>query len=487
MKTALLTLVLSVPSPALAQDSKPTAGELTEQGWQLMPVYSGEHRYFLVESEARETQAAVHMFEAATTLEPENFLALWRLGFAHNLLRENASNRGARERANEHYVAAVEALSRAMDLHPSDHWSPYTRANAHMGAGAFDSAIADFDLSISRVEELIQAQQATGDDQDQRYRSLGRRAECLVRAHRFDEAFSALDAYNREFTPEEWSEWSTNDDLAECCARERDFEGTRRHYDLLIQHFPQQPGGFERRGNLEGLLGDRAAAVKDLDQSIRLELQAGLYSRIWLWILADGETRVAAEEDLRDLLDAPPPHLGPWDLRLGRFLLGAENVPEFITAGDAEIERRMAAGEALADLKCEVLFYAGFYFERLAETMSDPEAAEFGLRQAFEYYRAALRERPDIWKWEWAFARRHLAEVARRLDEREAPPFSIEGERFRDSRLEGELEAWSWCAAGAVRGVRDLGRDPVIGDLFLATVRTDAGARVPILRVVGVD
>jgi|GEM_PF-3042640 len=470
-----LAALLATAVPPPLQDSKPTADGLAAEAWALLPPYTGDHRFFLADSAKREALAATHLLEGALVLDPGHLPSLWRLGYARNLLREDAKNRGELENAELHAQRAAEALERAIGLDAADPWAPYTLAMVHTGAGRHDGALEDLAEALARSETAIAAATQDGGDTSGaewlRFKILEWRSEVEMRARRFETAREHLRAFHGEFST---NPWPLEIALAESCARERDLAGAREHFGRAIELFDEDSQAYAARAYCDGLLGDDAAAVAGLERAIQLERQAGLYTRLWLWILSQGEARAAAGADLATLCEGPPPHLSAWDVALARFLLGEGEAATFVEAGEAELARRIEANEAPGDLRCELHFYAGLRCEL--------DGAE---EEALHHYRAALRERPTAWKWEWAYARTRLARLA--AEDLGRPTFEVIEGRFREPGLEGPASDSRWSVPGALRAAESLGRAPRAGDLLLVTVLDPSAGPRHLLRVVGVD
>ncbi len=435
----LALCLLSFASGRTLQDGAPTAQELVDQGWRLLPVYDGVPRSFLRAQERRRVGAGVHVFEAALALEPEHLRALWSAGHAHTLLAEDRRNRGEAEAARWHDDQALRFLTRSLELDASDPWSAYARGVVHANLGDPAGALDDLDLAVENAERRIAAAGDEGSDAWLRFKALEWRPEILMRAGRFGEARETLRTFHDEFSSNEWPLYIA---LAECNGRARELAAMRANYHEILSRaeFRSDPQAYALAGYVEGLLGDRVAATRLLQKSLEHELEPGLYSRLWLWILATDEARPEAEADLRAFLENPPASVGEWDAALGRFVLG-EGTPEaFLARARTEEQRRKAEGEALDELLCEASYYAG---QRL-EAAGEPEAA-------LATYGAALEPLPRAWKWEAAFARARYAALAERLG-RAARAFPTDG-------------VTGWHVPGAEHPQKELARSPRAGDL----------------------
>ena len=114
------------------------------------------------------------------------------------------------------------------------------------------------------------------------------------------------------------------------------------------------------------------------------------------------------------------------------------------------------------------------------------ERAEL-LRSALEAHQSALAFDPSTWKWEWAFARLHFADLAARAGLAPRPSFVIDGAEIRIEGIPFELEHARWHAVRDERSRESLGRQPVPGDLLLAIVRGAGGERELVRLVVGAE
>lgn len=476
-----LALLALSPAHLATQDEPLGAGRLVEEGWLRVPAYTGEHRACLPDELVRETTAAAHLFAAATELAPDHLRAFWSLGHAHVLLAETARQRGRAEEADEHFDAADRALTRAIELDPTDPWAWYARGAARAGTPRLGAAYEDLCEATERSAERMKDTGPDGNDAWLRFKSLEWRPEVLMRSGDFEEARAELTAFHGEFSN---NSFPLEIALAESYERERDFEGARAAYERITQAFPEDHQAYALLGYLAGLRGDHERATAWLQEAIRRELQPGLYTRLWLWILATGETRSEAEADLRTFLEFPPPALTAWDVDLGRFLLGEGTPDAFLERAREELERRIEAGENLDDLMCESWFYAGLRHESAAASAGD--AAVEHRRAALEAHERALADRPLRWKWEWAFARLRYAALAESLGLEAESSFRVDG-RALDLADGGvrQLASARWHPVGATGPRTELGRDPRPGDLLLARQPrgADAGPRLVLLLV----
>ncbi len=455
-----------VVAPAQATE-RPDAETLVAQAWLFLPAYDGEHRAFLSDELRTNTAVGAHLLEAAVELEPEHLRGLWSLGHARILLAEDARNRDLGDVARAHYVGAVSALSRSIDLFPTDPWACYARGAAHTAFGADNAALRDLDAAIENADALI----ANGDNSISwlRFKALEWRAEVLMRLGEHERARAALRAFHSEFSNNNWPLYIA---LAESYERERDFAGARASYDDIVAEFPTDHQAYGLLGYLEGLVDDRERATSRLLEAIENELEPDMYLRMWLFLLATDDALASAESDLRLFLENPPDSLSDWDRGLGLFTLGEGTPAEFLERARAEVERRIAADEALDDLMCEASFYAGWREERGGNP-----------RAALDAYRAALAFHPPKWKWEWAFARLAFARLAAELELAAAPPFTIDGDELAWDGETARIEHATWHVPGTEQPVRELGRDPLPGDLFQANVRY-ADGRAALVRFV---
>ena len=465
----LSSLLLAI---ALAQETRPDADALIEQGWLFVPAYDGEHRAALTPDAEREAAAAAHLFAAATALDPKHVRGLWSLGHARVLLAENAKYRRRDDEAAQRFAGVEDALGRAIAVDPSDPWVFYARGAARAGFDRLDGAYADLVQATENAAARIAESGPEGSDAWLRFKALQWRPEALMRAGDFETARAELNAFHNEFSN---NSFPLGIALAESYERERDFAGAAEAYRQITVDFPSDYQAYSLLGYLAGLTGDPTAATQQLQRAIELELEPGLYTRLWLWILATDDVRPAVEEDLREFLEFPPRTVTEWDRELGRFALGASDNDAFQANVDREIERRIEAGENLDDLACEAQFYVGLRNERDASIATEDDERLRLLAAALDAHRAALRYRPTKWKWEWAFARAHFARLASAFDLQPLVDFEVHGSELvrGDERL--TIERGLWHAVGAERAVAELGRAPQPGDLFLARVRLANG------------
>lgn len=488
MSTFSIGLLASLASLAPLQDSKPTAEDLVAQAWQLMPAYEGDHRAFLSAQLAGEVQAAAHLFEAALALEPEHLRGLWSLGHARVLLAENHRNRGERELAERHHARCLEALGRGLALQPEDPWAAYARGAAQTAFGNYDEALADLQLAIDSSSAAIDTAAAAGQDTSNsewlRFKAEEWRCESLTRAQLFDEAASALAEFHGLYSNNEFPGLMA---AARMNSRARDFASVQASFERNIELFAEDGQSSENLAYVRGLLRDREGATRLLKHAISLERVPGFYTRLWLWILATEEEAEEARADLQLFVDNAPSSTTPWDLRLGRFLLGEGSVPDFVEAGRLEVERRIEADEVVDELPCEVQFYAGVFWRRMAEGIEDFEARRFAQQQAWEHFQKALEFRPIAWKWEWAFSRLAFADLSAVLEVGNESGFELKGRQFEQGDLRVELRDARWCVAGSARPTSNPEHVPSAGDLLMGNWIDQEGRRRPIMRVVGID
>ncbi len=474
LKRLLLLSTLLVPG----QDSKPTAEQCSADAWKLVPTYVGDHRAYLSPTVAREVQAAVHLLEAAVTLEPENLQGLWRLGHAESLLAEDCRNRGRAAAAHEHFQRALQALERSLELAPDDPWASYATGMAYTSFGEHERALEFIERAVDQSKAKLNEAGEPTDVAWLRFKAMEWRGEVLMRAQRSEQARDALRAFHTEFSE---NAWPMHIALAESYEREWDLDGARKAYESCVELFPEDDQAHALLGYIEGLLGHEQLATDHLQRAISLERSPSLYSRLWLVILATAEVRAEAEADLRDLLDNPPGSISSWDLALGRFMLGEGSASAFVAAGEAEVKRRIDVGEAVDDLLCEVYFYAGLRVERDAAKGQVMDASDWS---AVHSYRLALQERPIKWKWEWAYSRLFLAGWPE-ADDHTTSSFVIDGEQFRSAELKGTLSKVSWSVPRSAHPQAKLERGARMGDLLMATVVDADGRTHSVVRVVG--
>ena len=474
--------LLTLPLALLGPQEEPNAEELVQQAWTLVPEYTGDHRPFLSAEDRSRTAAGAHLFAAAAELAPQHVRALWSLGHARILLAEDSRNRGYEQEALEHYADAVEALSRAIELTPNDPWSLYARGAAHAAFGRHTLALDDLDRAVGLMDETLAGPGDHGRVPWLRFKALEWRGEVLMRAGRYEEARAQLEAFHAEYSNNDWPLLIA---LAESHERERDLVGARARYEEAVEKFPNDHQALALLGYVAGLLGDRDEATRRLQQALEEELRPGMYTRLWLWILANDQARAAAEADLKGFLAHPPGDLTPWDVALGKFVTGEGDVEGFLETARAEEARRMEAGEVLDELMCEVWYYVGLRLENESAGVEDAEARAALRLRAFDAYRNALASTPVKWKWEWAFARLQLSELAAELDLQPGQSITLDGQRVSLGGVSGRLESASWHAPKSERAVSSLGREPRTGDLMMARVRRDDGLVVPVQAVIG--
>ncbi len=418
MGTLLSGLMLfMVQGSAIAPTAEETrfVDGLMEQGWTLIPAYSGEHRASLSERDRVRTIAAAHLFSAASELQPNRVRAHWSLGHANVLLAEDSRTRGL-PTVNKYATGAEAALSHALEIDPADPWCSYARGALRVGFGSIDGALVD----LRRADELTSARISDGtDDGNQawlRFKAREWRSEALMQAGQFVNAREALREFHGEFSD---NTFPLHVALGECFLRERNFAAADEEYRAIVELFPDDHQAYALRGYISGLLGDQDAATAHLKAALEREPVPGLYLRLWLWLLATDEAMPEIDAELREFLAYPPSSLSDWDRRLGAFCTGDEPTAAFIDAAKAEAARRMDASEPLDELQCEAWFYAGMRLERDAAAAADDPAREL-LGQAMDAYAQALQARPVAWKWEWSFARHAYARLAAALGKAEA-------------------------------------------------------------------
>ena len=471
---ALVPLALSVG--AQPQDSlRPGATALVEQARQYLPKIEGDQKPLLSPDEERDTRAATKIFEAALALEPENAYALWWHGYGAALIAENERNRGRDEAARELYDVALASFAATLEHDPRYYWAHYSRAMALANLGRFDEAIESFDGAVRVANEIME--QNTGDDWAPfvRFKARQWRADTRLRNFQFDLAREELVSF---YADNGNNQWDLGYSMADAHLRESDLAGARAAYGKVIENpeFDKFDSSFAELAYIAGLLDEREEAVKRIRQALEKEFQASLYPRLWLWILADGEVREKAAADLAEFLEYPPDGLSEWDLTLGRFVIAGSDIGAFIEAAEAERDRRMAAGEALDNLMCEVWFYAGVWDERAGRDA-----------EALGAYRLALAFRPAKHKWEWSYARKRFAALAARQGLDTRPGFSVDGttltlpadDPLNPGPLTGTLERFTLHHAGDPQPSTPTALDPTTlrpGDLLRCTLRDSTGA-----------
>lgn len=431
---------------------------LMEQGWTLIPAYSGEHRGSLSERDRVRTTAAAHLFSAASELEPTRVRAHWSLGHAKVLLAENARTRGLAA-VSEHALGAEAALSQALTIDPADPWCSYARGALRVGFGSIDGALVD----LQRADEWTSARISEGSDDGNnawlRFKAREWRSEALMQAGQFAKAREALREFHGEFSE---NTFPLHVALGECFLRERNFAAADSEYETIVELFPDDHQAYALRGYISGLLGDQAAATAHLKAALEREPVPGLYLRLWLWMLATDEAMAEIDEELREFLAYPPSSLSDWDRRLGAFCTGDEPTASFIDAANAEAARRMDASEPLDELLCEAWFYVGMRLERDAAAAETGAPANELLEKAMVAYAQALTARPVAWKWEWSFARHAYARLAAALGKTETkePSATSEGGAPTATTLGIHL-------AGQKRSMAPTDAPPVPGQLWL--------------------
>ena len=473
---ALLPLLLPAP---YQEGERLGAEELVAEAWRFLPQYDGAHREFLAPETRRETLAGAHLLDGALALEPDHMRALWSLGHARILLAEDARNRGEREAAVADYERAVAALDRGIELAPSDPWALYARGAAHAAFGAFDTALED----LARAVEAADAEIAAGTAGDSvpwlRFKALEWRTEVLMRQGDHPGAADALRAFHEEFSN---NAWPMHIALAENALRARHFDAASESYLDAIELFPTDHQAYALLAYLAGLRRDRESATTRLREALERELQPGIYTRLWLLILATDEARPAAREDFASFVQYPPSEIPQWDLTLARFVLGDGTPDAFLEAAHAESKRRMDAGEVLDDLPCEAHYYAGLRHELDAAALDGAERTA-RLEAALDAYRTSLRLRPLKWKWEWAYARLHFTNVAAELGHAARGAILLTDDSPLDLENGAALVSSSWHRSGDGKTHPALDGDPRPGDLYLSRMRKD-GRVVPARMVV---
>jgi tetratricopeptide (TPR) repeat protein len=439
------------------------SAQLTEQGWQLIPTYTGEHRWSLSNSQRARTLAGFHVLSAATALDPANHLAWWRRGHAATLLSNDDRARSGGD-GHEFTRAAYESLTRARELSPDDPWSAYALGLARADLGDLDGAVRGLNSAIELCAPGIAAEGPDGTSAWIAFKCREWLGELLMRAGRFDEARASLRSFYADFGE---NAWPLRIALGECALRQRDFAAAREQYTWIVEQgdFAGDPQAHAMLGYLAGLLGHTEAALAHLNDAIARERTPELYARLWQWIL-DPETPSERRPDLEKFLAFPPPQLPPWDLRLGRFLLGEGSPTSLLDAARIELERRWEANENPGDLMCEAQFYTGLRFELNARAAASAESRRESWTAARVHYGAALRLRPTAWKWEWAYARLRDAQLSRALDARRERQTwesfeTSDFERIELHRLSAEAPI-EWSPAGGHADSLE------VGDLLLA-------------------
>ena len=482
----MASLLLSLLITFIAQETRPDPGALIETARGLLPAYEGDHKAFLTTAEKRDVQAADHLFSAALLLEPENAYGLWWHGHALVLLAEDARNRGQVEAAERRDGAALAAFDRAIALQPSYTWAFYARAMTQRNRGAYRRALADFDEAVRLANAALEG--AGAGEQDAlfvRFKARQWRADTRMRVFEFERAREEFRAF---YADNGNNKWDLAYSLAETHLQERDFASARRVYAGVLEVEEYRPFGstYSQLGYLAGLTGDSVEAVRRLTEALEREFQPTLYTRLWLWILSEGmeEEHERARVELVDFVAHPPSSLSEWDLALGRFVVGELDPQRFAVLAREEEERRKREAESLDDLGCEVHYYLGLRHRLDAEALADQGARRKRLSAALAAYLDALAYTPENFKWEWAYARLAVAELAQELllPPRgyipSAPSFI---ERLSPMRLHRAGESM----ASALTGIEGLELLP--GDLLFGFLEGAEDHARPTLAVVAVD
>ena len=459
---------------SLAQSAPAEVGRWVEEGWALLPEYRGAHRPFLTSAELPRARAALHLFQAATQLGPDHVRAQQSLGHARVLLAEDRRNRGLEAEGREHFEGGVDALLRAIELDGDDPWPHYALGVLRTTFGDHATALADLGRARERAQLRMADSGPDGPDAWLRFKALEWQPEVHMRLGQHAAARDAMRAFHGEFSD---NGWPLGIALAESWLRQREFSQARDSLEDLARRFPDDHQAYALLGYLEGLVDRRDVALERLREAIARELDPGLYPRLWLWILAPEAERDGPEADLRQYLEFPPATLSEWDRTLGRFLLGEGTVEGFLERTEAEARRRMGAAEALDGLGCESWFYAGLRRDLAARRAPAGPGRETLQAAALQAYAKALEASPAAWKWEWAYARRNFADLARSLGRGPVDSFSLDGERWSAEGRSAVVESALWHLPGAESPVSEPGRSPDPGDLFLGRAR-DASGRV---------
>ena len=393
-----LTLILLTTGPLQDSATEIEATGLVDQGWTLLQPYAGDPAPSLGTAARARARAAVCLFEGAVELQSEHVRALWSLGHTCTQLATDARARGLVTEAAMNRGQAEAALGRAIGIDDQDPWCSLARGVLQTELGSPEAGLADLQRTVTLAAVRMEASGAEGSDAWLRFKALEWQSEALMRAGRFAEAREQLGAFHSEFSE---NAFPLHIALAECRLRERDLAGARAEYEAILELFPADHQAYALLGYVHGLLGDRESATARLGEALRRELTPGLYTRLWLWILATDDARAPALEELRAFVASPPSSLSPWDRVLGGFCVGEIPEEDFLTAARTECERRVEAGEAVDELLCEAWFYVG----HCNELANEPERALLA-------HAEALSTRPPGWKWEWAFARLAHARLA---------------------------------------------------------------------------
>lgn len=480
MNTSAILLSLLTLLPL--QEQAPSATQILDQGWGLIPAYDGEHRSYLGAEDRAKTEAASHLFAAAATLEQDLVRAHWSLGHAEILLAEDDRNRGRTSAAKRHFEQAVSALQTSLALEPKDPWARYALGTAHAAFGHNEQASSDLKLAVEYADERIASDGEQGSIPWLRFKALQWQPEVQLRAGQFVVARQGLERFHAEFSNNAWPGFIA---AAESYNRERDFAGARAQYQSARDSFPSDDQAYALLGYIAGLQNDRELASKQLQAALDRERVPTLYPRLWLWILATDEVRQSAREDLQSFLSNPPDSLPAWDRYLGQFMLSGNDSDSFLAAAAEEKSRRIDAHETVDNLMCEAAFYAGLHLELAAELDSVIERGMEKRSRAQAAYARALEATPQNWKWEWAFARLHFAQLSSSNSSPLEANFQIEGDQIRVGELRGTIERLRWHVPGQEKYQTELNREPLRGDLLMVQLRTDDGRREYVTHVVG--
>ena len=472
MPTGLLAVPLLLLVPQAAEP--PTAGELVEQARAFLPVFEADRTEFLTAEQRRHVLASTNLLDASLALEPEQAFTVWWKGHAEALLGEDRRNRGEEGAAGAHYAAALDAFQRAIAIDPSYYWAYYARGMAHNNLGRWWDAIRDYDEAVRVANARIDAAADESESLDPRFvrfKARQWRADTRMRVLEFARAREEFVAF---YADNGNNQWDLGFSTAETYQRERDFAQAVATYEHVLtqEDFATFDGAYAQLAYLAGLLGDRAAATRRLDQALETELAPTLYPRLWLWILTEGERRPQAAADLTDFVEHPPAGVSEWDRKLGYFVLGQGTPDEFLGLARAEEERRKRDGVPLDNLMCEVWYYVG-----LRQEADGNEAA------ALDAFRRAVAFAPRTFKWEWEYARLGLARLAAALGAEADPGFTVhdDGSLSRDGAEPAEVEVvlvHRPGEPGPLRGVAAVrGRPLLAGDLLQCILRHADGTR----------
>ena len=479
-------LMVSLAVTAAFQGAeRPTGNALVDQARTLIPQYDGDHKHFLTVDERRDVVAATHLAAAALALEPDNTYALWWNGHAESLLGEDDRNREQRDAARLHFDIALDAFERASELDPDYYWAHYARGMANWRVGHVASAIRDYDLAVAACDKAI----ANGDSGAETIKFKARqwRADARMRAGEFDVAREEFAAFYADYGN---NQWDLGYSLSETHLRERDFAGAREVYGRILENeeFRTFDQTHAQLGYLEGLVGNTDAALQHLDAALEREFTPTLYSRMWQWILTPApRSQAKIDAELRKFLEYPPGSLSEWDRSLGQFVVGEIEASSFLERARVEHNTRMEQARDLGDLMCEVWFYVGLRRRIEADRLDDEAARRDGWLSAFEAFGRALAFDPRSFKWEWAFARKHYAELGALLGKTPVVRSTMDGVAVGDA-VPGLGRAAT--ADASARGERMVARvhspqdeaarswtsvdELVPGDLLLVLVRAGA-------------